>query len=216
MPCHSITLMSHEIHIILPADTPRATLDDALTLLPETAIRPRVGIFRSRYGLVPYQPMLTWRFPGTEVRVVEHFHAMLAKLKTRVTVLRGKIESLMSDAPEILPSHEHYWEVLNTGGDDWDTIAAVCAPHGAHLSWNDAKRGTAVPIVTLRRYAPVTKTDAEAAMARVEADLRRGGYALGELQREHCILDLNPSLDEGWLYPHGAAKTELLQRVPTE
>lgn len=211
--------MSHEIHVILPAETTRATMDDALMVLPETVIRPRVGVFRSRYGLVPYQPMLTWRFPGTEAQVVAHFHATLAKLKTRVMVLRGKIEALMSEAPEVLPSAEHYWEfhAKVLGAEPvWDDVAAVCAPFGAHLSWNDAKRGTAVPIVTLRRYAPASKTDADAAMAQVSTALARAGYKLGELQREHCILDLNPSLDEGWLYPMGKPKTELLLCVPAE
>ena len=71
-----------------------------------------------------------------------------------------------------------------------------------------------MPIVTLRRYAPVTRTEAEAEMGRVAAALRGAGLELGELQKEYCILDLNPALDAGWLYPVGGPKTSLLLEIP--
>ena len=202
----------YEVHLI----TIVKDIDEsALETVPLNAIRPRLGEARTFYGLHPIQPMLTYWERGDEETVVNHAHETAAKVGD---VIRIKIEALPHSIPDLDKSKpidkDKYWEFhAKLSGKDWDECAKVCVRHGVHLFWNAAKPDQ-TPIINLRRYG-VSYEDACKDLDALLYDLEMSKIKTSEIHHEYGVLDTAPELDEGWLYAHGADKSDFMTEIPS-
>jgi hypothetical protein len=203
--------MSHstpcEVHLIA---TSLEALDGAVEKLAPYVTRARVGEARTRYGLHPSQPMVTYWHMDTVENVLKLARAHAEDIGN---IIRIKVEALpsmrLSRGP--LPDDSQYWEFHGKVREgDWEKAARVCAPFGCHLFSN---RDPSVPIINLRRYL-VSYDEAKDDLAKLIAALKAEGMSLEEVHYEYGILDTNPTLDEGWLFATGGKKTEFLTEIP--
>lgn len=200
-----------EVHLIA---RPATALEGALEKLPARVIRPRLGDARTRYGLHPSQPMVTYWDSGVASDVIA---SAIATAENIDGIVRVKVEAMPSNegVPThiTLPDDSSYWEIhAKIRGGDWDQAAAICAPFGVHLFWNGAKQDV-VPVTNFRRYR-MTYRDALREHLDLEIALAKADMTLDEIHYEYSVYDSAPELDEGWLFAQGGKKTDFLTRVP--
>jgi len=169
-----------------------------------SVLNPRATVAVTAYGNHPEQPMLTFWYRGDEV--FETCAKVEGILKAKgLTTLRRKIEGVGSDATPDVAEGDHYFEyhfkVPVEGEAEWERLAGVCAPHGAHLFFNAFSRsGVKVPVITLRHY-DCTRVDSLAKLDLLVAAISEAGFAPAkEVEREYSVVDTNVELDSGWLF----------------
>lgn len=166
----------------------------------------------SFYGNYPNQPMLTfWLANHTSYTAVQKSVEVAEKLiKYGVKVERLKVEAMARDVKE-MKAHgdsgvnyfEFHFKVDTKSKQEWDRLAAVCLPFGAHLFFNPySKMPTRmVPVVTLRRYDTDLKTAFDECSQLIKA-IENTGFTIveGKIQRELSIIDTNVFYDQGWIF----------------
>jgi hypothetical protein len=164
-------------------------------------------------GRVPSQPMLTVTGSGT----LADQHVAARDLAAQLTAsgfvpMRVKIETSPwatgvphddSQAASLGPAFyfEHHIKLLLTPGVDWQALAQIAIPHGAHVSWN-ARRvresGHQERFVTQRCHG-VGLPEAGHALTKLCTALREGGHELVSTEREFVVYDSDASIDDGWI-----------------
>lgn len=179
------------------------------------AIRPGVKLTHIMLGRgrVPSQPMLTVTGSGTLAGQRIAARELAAQLNAGGFVpMRVKIEASPwatgvpqddSQAAALGPGFyfEHHIKLLLTPGVDWQALAQIAIPHGAHVSWN-ARRvhesGHQERFVTQRCHG-VGLPEAGLALTRLCNALSEGGYELISTEREFVVYDSDASVDDGWI-----------------
>jgi len=168
-------------------------------------------------GRSPSQPMTAKYHRGDLAKVLaevqEHYESLIA---AGFGVVRVKLEAVANNKGVPLSDEDAgakafegaYFEFhakLRLERDlALDSLRALCAEHGAHLSHNDRKAdsdaGTRDRFVTLR----VRRCGRDRAYATFEAlltALKDNGYAIIGTKRELTLYDSHARLDAGWLEP---------------
>ncbi|WP_225881982.1 hypothetical protein [Streptomyces aureocirculatus] len=97
------------------------------------------------------------------------------------------------------PYFEHHVKLRLPAGHDRGALAALVAPHRAHLSWNARRTradGREERFVTQRCHG-VGRATATDLLAALLADLADAHIL--EVEREYVLYDTNLSLDDGWM-----------------
>lgn len=157
--------------------------------------------------------MLTSRGSGALADVLAEAGRTRAALAADgFTVTRAKVEAAPwnagvpaddESARELGPGRyfEHHLKLLLEPGTDLGALAALVAPHAAHLSRN-ARRvrddGLAERFVT-QRCRLVGAPEAGRRLAALTAALLGGRYPIAEVEREFVVFDGDESLDDGWI-----------------
>jgi hypothetical protein len=139
-----------------------------------------------------------------------------------IIVLRTKVEGRWHNtaAPRAVTGTQCYFEVhfkVEVASDaEWQRLAVVCAPFGAHLFHNSAKsKAATTAVVTLRRYNTTTDQMWNELRALV-ATITDAGYYVNTatFQHEYSLHDDNVGIDQGWLFKDSNRPTEFFVKVP--
>ena len=164
-------------------------------------------------GRVTSQPMLTISGSGT---LADH-HVAARDLAAQLTAsgfapMRVKIEASPwatgvpqddTQAAALGPAFyfEHHIKLLLDSNGDWQALAQIAMPHGAHVSWN-ARRvhesGHQERFVTQRCHG-VGLPEAGHALTRLRTALSASGHELVSVEREFVVYDSDASVDDGWI-----------------
>jgi hypothetical protein len=166
-------------------------------------------------GLVPSQPMLSWRDYGELASVwqlAQQRRSGLQQAGFRVT--RCKIEAAPGNSgvaqrgDQLLAGQyfECHLKIALLPGADVIALAELAQRHGAHLSRNALRRaedGSEQRFVT-QRVAHAGLEQASEAMVRLADTLTAHGYAPQRRELEFVVFDSNLALDDGWLSGEGS------------
>ena len=96
---------------------------------------------------------------------------------------------------------EHHVKLVLDPDFEWEALADLVIPHGAHVSWN-ARRvlgaGRQERFVTQRCHG-VGLPRAGERLAQLCAVLRGTGYEIVSIEREFVVFDSDASVDDGWI-----------------
>lgn len=162
-------------------------------------------------GRVASQPMLTAHGSGGLADVLAAADRTKAALAADgFTVTRSKVEAALwnegvpasdEEALALGPGYyfEHHLKLLLEPGADTGALAALVAPHAAHLSHN-ARRvrddGVAERFVT-QRCRLVGGSEAEGRLSALITVLE--AHRIAEVEREFVVFDDGEPLDDGWI-----------------
>ncbi|WP_034271684.1 hypothetical protein [Actinospica robiniae] len=164
-------------------------------------------------GRVPSQPMLTFTGSGT----FDEQRAVIVDLERRLSAagfapVRTKIEASpwaagvpqdRAEAESLGAARyfEHHVKVRLAPGDDWQALALVAVPHGAHVSWNARRvleNGAHERFVTQRCFG-VGLAEAGEKLEALCAALCEGGWEIVSAEREFVVFDSDAGIDDGWI-----------------
>ncbi|MFB6721097.1 nucleotidyl transferase AbiEii/AbiGii toxin family protein [Kribbella sp. NPDC056345] len=164
-------------------------------------------------GRVPVQPMVTVAAQGTFAQVEQLSREWADRFYRRP--VRVKIEAApwnagvpVEDTEAVRGRYfEHHVKLL-LPNDSLDLLAALLAPHHAHLSRNARRRrtdGKHERFVTQRCHQ-VGRNTSKPQLEALVTTLREAGYDILEIEEEYVVLDTHEDLDTGWL--EAAIRTE--------
>ncbi|MDI2131673.1 hypothetical protein [Yinghuangia seranimata] len=162
------------------------------------------------------QPMLTLRATTTLAAArdaaaelvgaarADGFHPV--RVKVEAAPWHEGVPATDAEGAELGPAHyfEHHVKLLLDTGFDaaaHAALAALVAPHAAHLSHNARRRrddGRHERFVTQRRRA-VGDRSAARALDDLVAALTRAGHRVLSVEREFVVFDDDETLDDGWI-----------------
>lgn len=149
---------------------------------------------------------------GTEKDAIEIAQAVALEMKKqKMVVLRLKVElmTINSSVRALKPTDlkenqyfEFHFKVAIESKKQWDQVAQICLPFGAHLFFNAYSKnsGLMTPVVTLRRYHTDFKTADTENCKLIEAIVAAGFIEPEKVHKELSVVDSNVWLDRGWLF----------------
>jgi hypothetical protein len=205
-----------EVHLIVdPNDQMKLfafTLEEDTLAENLYSLKPTCAL--SFYGHHPNQPMLTFFLNNcNSLDAVKKSVEIADKLKMYgMTVHRLKVEAMAKDVPEMklgynsgLNYFEFHFKVDIKSKQEWDKLAAVCLPFGAHLFFNPYSKSKTssrmIPVVTLRRYDCDLETANDECNNLIKK-IEDSNFLIvdGKIQRELSIIDTNVFFDQDWLF----------------
>lgn len=197
-----------EIHIIVSPEDELHLFRFIKSLPPSDKLNCRATKALTFYGKYPNQPMITYWLSSNSADAIKNAFETKEKMEEfGLSVKRVKVEALMNSkgVPETPLSNnyfEFHFKIKVKDVEEWNHLAEICAPHGAHLFFNPYKKDQMVPIVTLREYE--SKTKALGRLTRLIDDLNKNkmNVCADNVHKEHSVLDTNTQMDEGWLFDY--------------
>jgi len=160
------------------------------------------------YGDYRTQPMLTmWKY-GNEADIVNYAKSIEMMMTEKgMTVIRTKVESMLHNKGvpfEISGDYEYYefhFKVKINNTSEWNRLAKLIIPYGAHLSFNSfSKSATCQPIVTLRKYN-CNRDVAESDLEELLDIIKNNNFEInGYPEKEYSTFDTNINLDKNWIF----------------
>ena len=195
--------------------TVHCTASELADLGEWAAVRPGVKLTHIVLGRgrVRSQPMLTITGTGTLATQQAAAQDLTQQLtRSGFAPTRVKIEAspwatgVPQDAPQAAKLgpdfyFEHHIKLLLNPDVDWQSLAHIAIPHGAHVSWN-ARRvlqtGHQERFVTQRCHH-IGLPEAADALTSLCTTLREHGHEPKSIEREFVVYDSDASVDEGWI-----------------